>query len=419
MKLPPDKKIWYPTLLQSSNLIKSNSWFNIIQKENPIQNDLKEISLNINYIKTMKFPIYPNKEQHQILQSWFQSVIKMYNITNNYIKTYYEQNKKIETYITIRKKLLKEANNLKKDDINKHILDYSIKHCFEMYKAAISNLKAKNIKEFNIKDLEQNRIRYNLVLEPASFSKNKNGFCIKVLKEMKSQKSLIGLVNKNSVLQYNRETKRYFLIVPFDKTMNQKFKKKKKCGIDMGVRTFATVYSDNHTLEIGSNLMNKIDMYHARMDNLKSNLDQKLIKESLYQKVLLKYGNQMINRISDFHKKVSVYLSKKFEIINLEKVSIKAMISNLQGDLQTKTKRRLVTLGIYQFYQTIQIQSKKYGTEIKLIHPFKTSMTCHNCLNEKKNLGCNKVYKCDKCKIELDRDINAAINIYNGGFKSL
>jgi transposase len=42
-------------------------------------------------------------------------------------------------------------------------------------------------------------------------------------------------------------------------------------------------------------------------------------------------------------------------------------------------------------------------------------MTCHNCKNENKELGGNHVYKCLKCKIELGRDINASINIYNNG----
>ncbi len=95
------------------------------------------------------------------------------------------------------------------------------------------------------------------------------------------------------------------------------------------------------------------------------------------------------------------------------------MTSNLESNLQAITKRRLITLSLYKFYQITEIQAKKYGCKINLIHPYKTSMTCHNCLNEHPNLGAKKIYKCNNCKIELDRDINAAINIYRGGFKKL
>ena len=85
---------------------------------------------------------------------------------------------------------------MNKNKINKHILDYAVKHCYDMWKSALSNLKNKNIKWFNIKDLSEDRIRFNLVLEPNNFSKKVNGFCIKPLGKIKSQRSLINLFNK-------------------------------------------------------------------------------------------------------------------------------------------------------------------------------------------------------------------------------
>ena len=79
------------------------------------------------------------------------------------------------------------------------------------YKSAISNLKIKNIKKFTIKNLDINKNRFNLVLEPTTFSKIKNGFCIKELGEMKSQRNLINLFKRNSILQYNKNTKSYYI----------------------------------------------------------------------------------------------------------------------------------------------------------------------------------------------------------------
>ena len=418
MKKPPDK-LWFPTLLQSANIINSNSWFNILEKTNPNQKNLNENKLDIDYIKTIKLAIYPNQEQHQILQTWFKSVIDIYNKTNTDLKNNYNNNKKIDTYYNLRSKLNADANiHVNSNGIYKHTLDYSIKHCIEMYKSAITNLKKKNIKSFDIKDLDYNRKRYNLVLEPGNFSKKINGFCISELGEMETNMKLKKLVKKNCILQYNKYKNRYFLLIPIDQKLNKIYNKEKKCGIDMGVRTFTTIYSENQTFEIGTNLMKKIDTYHARIDNLKSNLDQNKITKNLFEKVLNKYGNKINNRIDDLHKKISVFIARKFEIINLEKVSIKSMISNLDSNLQTKTKRRLTTLSIYKFYQVMEFQSKKYGSILNYINPYKTSMTCHQCLNENKNLGCNKIYKCKKCKIEIDRDINAAINMYNGGLRN-
>ena len=118
------------------------------------------------YIKTKKFIIYPTSKQKQILDKWFRVVIDMYNITNKYISNFYKPNNKIETFITIRKLLLNKANEIvKKTKINKHILDYSVKHCYNMYKTAITNLKRGNIKRFDIKNLSYDKNRYQLVLE--------------------------------------------------------------------------------------------------------------------------------------------------------------------------------------------------------------------------------------------------------------
>ena len=50
MKEPPDIS-WFPTLLQSSNNIKTNSWFNILQKNNPNIKNTNLSIINNTYIK--------------------------------------------------------------------------------------------------------------------------------------------------------------------------------------------------------------------------------------------------------------------------------------------------------------------------------------------------------------------------------
>ncbi len=416
IKKPPDK-FWFPSLLQSANNIKSNSWFNILQKSNPNPSKLQQKNNKSSYIKTMKIPIYPTTEQKLILDKWYNAVIDMYNITNNYISNFYSKNNYIETFITIRKKLLDDANKLVENtSINKHILDYSVKHCVEMYKSAISNLKNRNIKHFTIKDLNKDRNRYNMVLEPANFSSKINGFCVRELKEMKSQRSLIGLFNHNSILQYNKNTKSYYIISPFEYTFEYIAKREQYCGIDLGIRTMATIYSPNKTLEIGTNLIPIIDCYNKKMDKIKSDKDNNIITENKYKKILNKYGNRMRNRIDDLHKKVSVFLCEKYENIHLGKISTQSIISNERGNLKKINKRRISILSFYKFNETIKNMGIKYKSNIKLIDEYNTSKMCHNCCNIKKDLGAKKVYECNKCKIKIDRDINASINIYNKGF---
>jgi putative transposase len=58
-----------------------------------------------------------------------------------------------------------------------------------------------------------------------------------------------------------------------------------------------------------------------------------------------------------------------------------------------------------------------YGREVKRIDRFyPSSKTCSHCGNIKQNLTLNdRVYKCEVCGRELDRDYNASLNILRVG----
>ena len=166
--------------------------------------------------------------------------------------------------------------------------------------------------------------------------------------------------------------------------------------------------------ELIKNCVDK-ERYISETYNYLINKNKQIMSKEKYNRLIYKYGSKMRNKVDDMHKKLSVFLCKKFETINLEKVSIKSMVSNLSSNLVDKTKRRLSALSIYKFYDRINIIKDKYGSKVNMINCFRTSKNCHSCGNTKENLGSSKIYRCDKCKIELDRDVNAAMNMYQGG----
>ena len=155
------------------------------------------------------------------------------------------------------------------------------------------------------------------------------------------------------------------------------------------------------------------------MDKIASDKDLNILEENKYKKLLYKYGNKMRNKIDDLHKKVSVYLVTSFKNIHLGKISTLNVISNKKGNLKEIVKRRINVLSFYKFNQTIKTMAKKYKSNIKDINEYMTSKICHNCQYIDKDLGSKKIYKCCKCCIEIDRDINASINIYNKGRMNL
>lgn len=76
---------------------------------------------------------------------------------------------------------------------------------------------------------------------------------------------------------------------------------------------------------------------------------------------------------------------------------------------------------IYDWAKKLSKGNNTYDTsyyKFTCIKWYPSSKICSNCGNVKDLLKLDeRIYKCDKCKVILDRDINATINIRNEGLK--
>ena len=279
-----------------------------------------------------------------------------------------------------------------------------------MFKSCYTNYTEGNINSFNVKSLSSERRRQYIVLEPQNFKNN--SFAFKTMKEIESSKEINDMkIKHNVILQYDKVNKTYFLLVPTDIKINENLKRNKKCGINVGYRTFIALISENKCIEIGSNICNHIYKRNKRIDKLNSLKDTNKIKNRQYKSKTNKLRSKLANKIEDLHKKTANFLFKNFETINIGKLSTKSMVSNLTGNIKEITKRRLFALKHYKFRDYLKLNCKKYNTKVNEVSEYMTSKTCSSCKNIKKDLGANKVYNCDKCKLVIDRDINASINI--------
>ena len=405
-------KYIYPTLLETGNSINTNSWFNIKEHKNFSYNKKKKKRIKVSYIDTIKIKLKLTKLQKEIILIWLDDCINIYNMCNQYLKSKLTNDnyKKELNFIKIRKELnseIKKICNINK--LNKHTGDYAVKHCIEMYKSAFSNHK--DISKFELKDLDKSRRRKNLVIEPASVSKKINSIFVTYLKEIKSSLPL-NIISQNSILQYDSYKKTFIIISPKEVIDEKELEQFNKCGIDIGVRTFLTTYSKNGCYEIGTNTNKIIDRLNKRFDNINKSKTENKITKNKFNKLNNKYHDRLENLIKDMHNKTANFLLKKYETIIIGKVSIKKMVSNLTNTLQDVVKRRLIALSHYRFRMKLKQMATKFETTIIETNEYLTSKCCSNCETIKDSLGSNKIYECDKCKLIIDRDINASINIY-------
>jgi len=88
--------------------------------------------------------------------------------------------------------------------------------------------------------------------------------------------------------------------------------------------------------------------------------------------------------------------------------------------MQNLWGNKIKQLGLSQLTMFIKYKAENQGKVFSKIDRFyPSSKTCCNCGNKKNLLLSDRIYNCEKCNINIDRDINASTNILIEGIKNL
>lgn len=394
---------WIPKLSDQPDKIETHSWFQINKyvKEN---NDKKGNT-------SACIIISPDANQESILLKWLDLSRQMYNITTAFIKKKIfidgqlnidRVNKYINPHDLSSTYLKSEKEKLQVDQIDPSILDESIKRCVARYVSDIQKyLSNDNQGKIRVRPIKEDKRYKTFVLRKKLFSDLKPGFCVDILGYMDADKSFIrdavstneNTINvyKSCVVSYDQKMSKFSLFVP----TKEHIVTESVCGIDPGVRTFLTVYSDTECLEIGSN--NGLKKYYDKIEkvNRQFNTDQ-LRNTTKYKKIMKKINRKIDNKVTDMHLKAGKFLCTKYDTIKL-------------GNMSTNSESNLM-LSHDRFRQRLAYQAKKYNVKLEIVPEYMTTKTCSNCSN-KQNVGNSKIFHCNKCGMETGRDINAAKNI--------
>jgi len=139
-----------------------------------------------------------------------------------------------------------------------------------------------------------------------------------------------------------------------------------------------------------------------------SNNRKKLVKQ-----LAIKHEKET-NAKKDFLNKASNYLVKNHDIIITEDLNVKGMVKN------HKLAKAISHQNFGEFFRQLEYKSE-WNNKIfyKIDRWFPSSKMCSKCGSIKKDLKLSdRVYKCN-CGLEIDRDLNASINIRNLGLCDL
>jgi len=378
--------------------------------------------------RARKIQFFPTKKQKRKLIEWIGTSRYVYNKCLNGVKTNQDT---VDCY-KLRDKYVTSGYN-KKPIIYLYDLFYSDKYNYQVkdweletpkdiragavrdlckaYKTCFSNLKEGNIKTFNMNF--RSKRKSSSIEIPKSAIKWKNG-------KMNIYKSYINSdirlckdkTLKHLDIKYDCRMKyidgKFYLVVPMDrKIVNKNPKYKESCSIDPGVRKFNTIYSDKiiFTIQLRKEILKKL---HTKLDNFNRLRSKGTIKLSRYRRKIKKVYTTLDNCIDDMHNQTINLLTSTFETIYLP-----AFESQEIGKVNKNSKVRRNLFQQKHFkYKTKLIDKCSTLKDVNVVICTEeyTSKTCTKCgiLN---NVGSSEIYKCNKCNLILDRDINGSRNI--------
>ena len=115
-------------------------------------------------------------------------------------------------------------------------------------------------------------------------------------------------------------------------------------------------------------------------------------------------------RLDNLHKLTS-YLAKKYRVVVIEDLQVKNLLKNhrLAGSLADCGFYELRTPSRYRERRQLEYKAQLYGCQLVVVNRFyPSSQLCSRCGHRQKMPLCQRVFRCERCGLEIDRDLNAA-----------
>lgn len=387
-----------------SNLIqkeyKTDSWFNATLKEETIKSNPHKYKCPNEYdcfMSSFRIELFPTYKQKKILHQWEDIYTFFYNKTIAYIK---DNNLHVGDIQTKLKYHYMNRNWIKRTKFSTESLSYAIRDAFVAYNTNIKMVKNGTKKKFNLRYKKITNPRKIIKFNKNCFSKTENALVPRALGELKTSIPIKGF-NVSATYHHNKNTGKYYLYVPYEDVIEKQVNQMDFCGIDPGQRTFITGFgiskTKNQVFEFGVDTNAKMQILKKRIDKAK----RRKRKRQMFEK----YTRQ----ITDLHYKTISFITKNYNNVVIGRMSTSDIVKS--NKLAKKVKYSILTLSHFLFRQRLQYKCKSKGINYYEIDEAYTSKSCTKCGNIKHDLGSAKVYNCNKCNLEIDRDVNGARNI--------
>ena len=188
-------------------------------------------------------------------------------------------------------------------------------------------------------------------------------------------------------------------------------------GIDLGIKTLATVSDGTSVPNIKT--FRRVRILNKRLKRLQRKVSRKYLINKcnkhnktkniikLERRIKLIHRSLKNIRINHIRKFVSELVKKQPQYIAIEDLNVKGMMRNKH------LAKDIANCSFYTIKEHLIRKAKERNIVVRLVDRFyPSSKTCSNCGSYKKDLKLSqRVYHCNSCQKEIDRDFNASRNI--------
>ena len=375
---------------------------------------------------SQKIELSPNKSTQDLLEKYFGYSRYIFNKGLETWNILYDEYKKGNSLFgptsrTIRDQLKKQREDWE-EEYCPQVLETStedVAHAFKLFRKGAS----KNLPKFKSKKKQKNTFRiYRKNRTSIKFEGNKKNYLklvrIPAMRMKELPKYPVELAKEVTI---SKRAGKYFAGIVFDMPDNYfenlYINNNDYCGIDLGVKTLASINDSNDQFFECESIVNKLIKYNKKLKIYDRLMSKKIYGSNNYNAMRIKLQRlymRIQNVRDDYIHKFTTWVVRNYKYITIETLVVKFFIGN------KRISKKISDSLFYKIKLMLTYKSEYYNNILILADRFyPSSQRCSNCghtrIKENKIKLKERDYICPKCGMEMDRDMNAAVNLKQYG----